>query len=549
MTAPNAFQSPTYGGGGGNAFDDTSISTVPIVGIQSLTIRSGSYVDSLQATYIMADGTFLPGPAHGGSGGSLTTINFAADETIINVSGRAGDFLDQITIITRTSAGLINTYGPYGGGGGNDFVLDGVVTAFFGRSGEYVDQLGFYLDDPTSGAFGGGGGISFSDDVLVMDPMAVGISSIAIRSGSYVDSLQVTYLRADGSTYTPPAHGGLGGDLTTINFATGEYITALLGRSGRYVDQLTFLTEIPRSGDRNTYGPYGGDGGASFVVNAEVLGFFGRSGQYLDAIGTYQAASDLDIVVEGDNGYYFCILTSEQLTNICVIPVRNGAATDLSFRLTNVVDGVNPVSFSVTGPDGTVYNSASQGTAGIWAVSAGGGGGLQTFYIQNPMEGTWQATVTAPDGDSWSLNGTTNAASGAADAPLAFANLPPDSAQAIYRIIQPPRPIPQEICYFCQAQAYAIMGLALATFVFWAGPVTATSAVVLYAQRVLPATVASLVTTINTIYSVWKMNKTPSALARKFCELEGMCQPAGADHLSCGQQPAHHPRQPHALPA
>lgn len=548
MTAPNAFQSPTYGGGGGDAFDDTSISTMPIVGIQSLTIRSGSYVDSLQATYIMADGTFLPGPAHGGSGGSPTTITFAADETIINVSGRAGSYLDQITITTRTSAGLTNIYGPYGGGGGNDFVLDGVVTAFFGRSGAFVDQLGFYLDDPTSGYFGGGGGTSFSDDVLVMDPMAVGISSITIRSGSYVDSLQVTYLQSGGGTYTPPAHGGTGGTASTITFATGEYIIALLGRSGRYVDQLTFLTETP-NGTRNTYGPYGGGGGGAFIINAEVLGFFGRSGQYLDVIGAYQAASDLDIVVEGDNGYYFCILTSDQGMSTCAIPVRNSAATDLSFRLTNVVDGVNPVSFSVMAPDGTVYNSASQGDAGIWAVSAGGGGGLQTFYIQTPMEGTWQATVTAPNGDSWSLNGATNAATGAADAALAYANLPPDSAQAIYRIIQPARPIPQDVCYFCQAQAYAIMGLALATFVFWAGPVTATSAVVLYAQRLLPATVASLVTTINAIYSAWEINKTPSALARKFCELEGLCQPAGAGHLSCAQEPAHHPRQPHALPA
>jgi hypothetical protein len=285
-----------YGGGGGNAFDDTTLWTTRIVGIQSLTIRSGAGVDSIQATYIMADGSVLAAPAHGGSGGSPTTLTFAAGETIINISGSAGEYLGQITITTRTLAGGLNTYGPYGGGGGNDFVLDGVVTAFCGRSGKYVDAVGFYLDNPTSGYFGGTGGVSFSDPVLTMVPMVIGISSITISSGDLVDSLQVTYLRADGSTYPMPTHGGTGGTTATITFATGEHIIALVGSSGEYLDQLTFLTESS-DGTRNTYGPYGGGGGALFIVNANVLGFFGRSGRYLDAIATYGATNNSDIVV------------------------------------------------------------------------------------------------------------------------------------------------------------------------------------------------------------------------------------------------------------
>jgi jacalin-like lectin domain-containing protein len=531
MTASNAFSSPTYptGAGGGDPFDDTTLSSTPIVGIQSLIIRSGRYVDSIQATYLLADGTVLTAPAHGGSGGNPSRINLAAGETIIGISGRAGTLLDQISITTRNVAGTSKIYGPYGGGGGNDFVLDGVVTGFMGRSGEYVDALAFYLDDPTAGYFGGAGGTSFSDPVLTMQPLVIAISSITIRSGTLVDSLQVTYLRADGSTYTTPQHGGDGGAAATITFVSGEHIIALLGSSGEYVNQLAFLTEAP-NGKRNTYGPYpsGASGGNAFIVNSNVLGFFGRSGRYLDAIAAYEATSNLDIVVEGSDGYYFCILMSQENRNICAIPVRNSSATDLSFRLTDVVDGVNPVSFTVTAPDGAVYSSASSGTGGIWAVSAGGTAGLQTFYVQNPQEGTWQATVTAPSGASWSINGATNQATGHADAESAFANLPPDSARAIYRIIQPAQPLPPEICYFCQAQAYVILGLAAATFVFWAGPVTATSMVVLYAERLLGGTVSSIVSTINTLFSAWSANKSISPLVRKFCELEGMCQASPA---------------------
>jgi hypothetical protein len=71
-----------------------------------------------------------------------------------------------------------------------------------------------------------------------------------------------------------------------IHFSPGERIIAVVGRSGDLLDNIAFLTEDPQ-GVRRTHGPFGGQGGAPFIVNADVNGFFGRSGALIDAIGFF----------------------------------------------------------------------------------------------------------------------------------------------------------------------------------------------------------------------------------------------------------------------
>jgi hypothetical protein len=361
--------------------------------------------------------------------------------------------------------------------------------------------------------------------MLTQDPPVVGIKSITIRSGSEVDSIQISYLLANGTTFPAPAHGGTGGTANTINFVPSEKIIAIVGRSGSEIDQLSFLT-MTGTGQRNTYGPYGGNGGDQFILNAEVLGIFGRSGSELDALGFYTAYVPMDgVTVYGANGYLYCVLESTFESNVCSIPV-GPTATDLSFRLQYLTsDSAGGVGFAVRAPDGTIYNSASQGTNGVWAVAASAAAlGLETFYIASPMAGTWSATVSTSFETAWSVIGTTNPDGASNIAQDAFSQLGPSEKEDVFNGIAPAgTQIPPEFCYFCQAQAVAIMGLAVATFVFWAGPVTATSAVVLYAQRLLGSTAASLVSTINTLYTVWQNGNSSWNLARQLCEYEGFC--------------------------
>jgi hypothetical protein len=77
-----------------------------------------------------------------------------------------------------------------------------------------------------------------------------------------------------------------------INFSPDEHLIAVEGTFGRcrsvaevVVTSLTFRTDKGR-----TYGPYGEETGTRFSIpaaNGCIVGFWGRSGWLLDAIGVY----------------------------------------------------------------------------------------------------------------------------------------------------------------------------------------------------------------------------------------------------------------------
>ena len=78
---------------------------------------------------------------HGTTSGSLDDIKLAPDEYITGISGRKGDLIDQISIVTNKT-----TYGPYGGPGGGPFSLSAPsgdeIVGFFGWSFEQIAQIG-----------------------------------------------------------------------------------------------------------------------------------------------------------------------------------------------------------------------------------------------------------------------------------------------------------------------------------------------------------------------------------------------------------------------
>jgi hypothetical protein len=132
-------KSPQYGGGGGGAFDDSGY----IGPITSITVRHGEYVDAIQVTY-----GGQQAPQQGGDGGQADTISLAQGEQVIAVVGRSGDLVDQIQFVTVSPGNVLKTYGPYGGGGGSPFYINGAVASFFGSSGEYLDAVGVWVNPP-----------------------------------------------------------------------------------------------------------------------------------------------------------------------------------------------------------------------------------------------------------------------------------------------------------------------------------------------------------------------------------------------------------------
>ncbi len=106
-----------------------------------------------------------------------------------------------------------------------------------------------------------------------------------LRTGSLVDSIQVTYRLSNGKDYTAGYYGGKGGgkNVINVNIEKGEKIIGAFGKTGRLVDNIGFFTNKGK-----VFGPYGGKGGGDFTVHlCSIRGIFGRVGSLVDSIGFY----------------------------------------------------------------------------------------------------------------------------------------------------------------------------------------------------------------------------------------------------------------------
>ena len=110
---------------------------------------------------------------------------------------------------------------------------------------------------------------------------------------SCIRSISFIYIGADGKPYEegPWGFGHAGTEYKIDLCRFDESLTEISGTTGpaynidNLVKSLKFVT------NKRAYGPYGRDEGTPFRVkvmnNGHVAGFFGRSGDCLDAIGLY----------------------------------------------------------------------------------------------------------------------------------------------------------------------------------------------------------------------------------------------------------------------
>ena len=292
--AQQATVTDVVGGPGGSAFMDPA----PEQGarVVELQVHSGEYVDSVQLVYMLGDGRTAMGALHGGPGGQLAVFHLDADEYLIGASGRGGEFIDSIEF--QTNKRTTPTYG--GNCGRRDFRVDvppnSQITGFAGRAGQYLDAIGLTFTPLRRRVFsgfggapqpgqttlaGGSGGTEFVDADV---PAGGRIVEVRIHAGEYLDSIQMVYAMPDGRPLEAARHGGEGGRGMSFRLDQREYIVALSGRCGTYVDSLRIHT------NKRTSELFGGRGGErEFRIDVpndnQATGFMGRSGEYLDAIG------------------------------------------------------------------------------------------------------------------------------------------------------------------------------------------------------------------------------------------------------------------------
>ena len=141
--------------------------------------------------------------------------------------------------------------------------------------------------------YGGSGGDAFHDSCTI-----AGIKKIEIWHDKNIHAIKTAYIRHTGGTFAVfhgrTSHNKKAYTKATIKLLYGEKIIGVVGQYGKYthdtnilvITSLAFLTET-HYGARRVYGPYGGSGTSTFIVNRDVTAFFGRAGGAIDSIGFY----------------------------------------------------------------------------------------------------------------------------------------------------------------------------------------------------------------------------------------------------------------------
>lgn len=245
---------------------------IPLLSIMALLLMA-----SVVCIWKLPDGSLKEGKHHGGTGGTEKRIVLADSEFVAGISGKAGAVVDSITIDTN-----FQSYGPFGGNGGEPYNLEGDVVGFYGRSGTRLDAIGIqdslFLYDRQY--FGGSNGIPFIENVTDMKRL----TKITIRSDAYIDTLQMEWINEKGERIIGVEHGGhaiQGGTLKQVILKDGEFLTKITGRSGNYLDNICFHTNL------SVYS-FGGTGGTPFEIDlahSKVLCFIGRYGRFIDGFG------------------------------------------------------------------------------------------------------------------------------------------------------------------------------------------------------------------------------------------------------------------------
>ncbi len=192
-----------------------------------------------------------------------------------------------------------------------------------------VSLTGFAQQPIPTRVVGGQGGIQFSD---VEIPPGVRVLEVYVFYGNYIDAVQMRYVLPNGRTVEGPRRGGPGGQQRVFRIDSDEYIIGLSGRYGNYIDSLQVHT------NKRTSPLFGGSGGRfdyhiDVAPGNQAVGFVGRAGNYLDAIGltftpiTIRQAGQTTIA-GGEGGTAFSDRDIPLGARISEVRVRSGNAID-----------------------------------------------------------------------------------------------------------------------------------------------------------------------------------------------------------------------------
>ncbi|KAG8086054.1 hypothetical protein GUJ93_ZPchr0010g7769 [Zizania palustris] len=330
MSSPETFG--PWGGSGGTIFDDGAYT-----GVWQINLTRAVGITSMKVLYDR-NGQAVWGNKHGFSGAVLADkiIFDFPSEVLTHITGYYGSTMIMGPTVIRSLTFHTNRrrYGPYGDEHGTYFstsFTNGRIVGFHGREGWYIDGIGVHVQEckmvpqrvssrsvtemspslsynmlaqPRNetydevahsivkepvpmgpGPWGGEGGRPWDDGVYT------GVKQVYVMRGAFIGSIQIEYDRGDQSVWS--ARHGASGHIThriKLDYPH-EVLTCIYGyynsnreEGPRVLRSITFIS------NRGKYGPFGEEAGTYFSsanTEGKVVGFHGRSGQHLDAIGVH----------------------------------------------------------------------------------------------------------------------------------------------------------------------------------------------------------------------------------------------------------------------
>ncbi|KDP38566.1 hypothetical protein JCGZ_04491 [Jatropha curcas] len=322
-----------WGGNGGMLFDDGVYT-----GVREVHLTRYGGIVSTRVCYDM-NGQAIWGNKNGGSGGvRIDKIAFDyPSEILTRITGYYGSTILRGPTVVKSLTFHTNKrkYGPFGDEQGISFSSAGsnnneMIVGFHGRKGWFIDSIGVHsrplvlsnaINEAkayevipgmlvkeaavagawTSGLWGGNGGMPWDDGVFS------GIKKIFLAKGEAIYCIQIEYDR-NGQSAWSARHGG--GSEASSHLIKLEYpyeiLTSVCGYYGSLTgdDCNTVIRSLTFYTNKGKYGPFGEEVGSFFTsakTEGKIVGFHGRSGCYLNAIGVHMQQSSID-QVPGERG-------------------------------------------------------------------------------------------------------------------------------------------------------------------------------------------------------------------------------------------------------
>ncbi len=300
IASRNPFKSPGQGGIIGDIFDDVAdyneSGLSPIIGIRAINISYGDYIESIQVEYILANHSQILPPRRGRPSNQFVVINLDLIEHVTMLEGSTnGTLINQLTITTIGPDYERKVYGPFGKAGSTEFKIQGYIVGFHGRSGIFLSNIGVYVleEIKKSEEFGSGpGGDPFDEEIDITVPPVVGISSLKLWHGDFVNGIQTEFLLLGGAKLWGEVNGGQNSTLsTTITLEDEEVfekveLKTISPTDGAYISMITF-TARKKDGTNEVFGPFGRKGEQTYSLDGTIFGFYGHGGLYIDRLGFY----------------------------------------------------------------------------------------------------------------------------------------------------------------------------------------------------------------------------------------------------------------------